>query len=40
MLTPGLHANPIARAADAVARRLPGSDAYAVNVLYTARRFP
>jgi SAM-dependent methyltransferase len=38
MLTPGLHDNPVARAADAAMRRLPGSDAYAVNVLYTARR--
>ncbi len=38
MLTPSLQANPLARAADAAARRLPGSDAYAVNVLYTARR--
>jgi predicted TPR repeat methyltransferase len=38
MLTPSLHSHPIARAADAAARRLPGSDAYAVNVLYTARR--
>ena len=38
MLTPSLHANPLARAADAAARRVPGSDAYAVNVLYAARR--
>jgi hypothetical protein len=38
MLTPGLHDNPVARAADAAMRRLPGSDTYAVNVLYTARR--
>jgi SAM-dependent methyltransferase len=38
MLTPSLHAHPLARAADAAARRFPGSDAYAVNVLYTARR--
>ena len=38
MLTPSLHAHPLARAADAAARRLPGSGAYAVNVLYTARR--
>jgi SAM-dependent methyltransferase len=38
MLTPSLHAHPLARAADAAARKLPGSDAYAVNVLYTARR--
>jgi len=38
MLTASLHAHPIARAADAAARRLPGSAGYAVNVLYTARR--
>ncbi|GAA1601788.1 methyltransferase domain-containing protein [Actinoplanes couchii] len=38
MLTPSLHGNRVARFADAAARRLPGSDAYAVNVLYTARR--
>ena len=38
MLTPALHAYPIARAADAAARRVPGSDALAVNVIYTARR--
>jgi hypothetical protein len=38
MLTPSLHSHPLARAADAAARRFPGSDAYAVNVLYTARR--
>ncbi|MEV6489951.1 methyltransferase domain-containing protein [Actinoplanes sp. NPDC051633] len=38
MLTQSLHAHPLARAADAAARRLPGSDAYAVNVLYAARR--
>lgn len=38
MLTPSLHAYPIARAADAAARLVPGSDALAVNVLYTARR--
>ena len=38
MITPSLHGNPVARAADAAVRRLPGSDAYAVNVLYTARR--
>lgn len=38
MLTPSLYAYPIARAADAAARRVPGSDALAVNVLYTARR--
>jgi predicted TPR repeat methyltransferase len=38
MITPSLHDKPVARAADAVMRRLPGADAYAVNVLYTARR--
>ena len=38
MITPGLHGNPIARAADAAVRKLPGTDGYAVNVLYTARR--
>jgi predicted TPR repeat methyltransferase len=38
MLTPSLHALPVARAADAAARLVPGSDALAVNVLYTARR--
>ena len=38
MLTQSLQANPLARVADGVARRLPGSDAYAVNVLYAARR--
>lgn len=38
MLTPSLHDNPVARLADAAARRLPGIDGYAVNVLYTARR--
>ncbi|GIE95988.1 methyltransferase domain-containing protein [Paractinoplanes rishiriensis] len=38
MITPSLHGNPIARAADAAVRKLPGSDGYAVNVLYTARR--
>jgi hypothetical protein len=38
MLTPSLHEHGIARAADAALRRLPGSDTYAVNVLYTARR--
>jgi hypothetical protein len=38
MLTPSLHEHPLARAADAAARRFPGSDAYAVNVLYAARR--
>jgi SAM-dependent methyltransferase len=38
MLTPALHSSPIARVADAAARRVPGSDGLAVNVLYTARR--
>jgi hypothetical protein len=38
MITPGWHGNPLVRAADAAVRRLPGSDGYAVNVLYTARR--
>jgi hypothetical protein len=38
MLTQSLHANPIARAADAAATRLPGSSGVAVNVLYAARR--
>jgi len=38
MLTPSMHAHPLARAADAAARRFPGTDGYAVNVLYTARR--
>jgi hypothetical protein len=38
MITPGLHGNTLVRAADAAVRRLPGSDAYAVNVIYTARR--
>ncbi|GLY01053.1 MULTISPECIES: class I SAM-dependent methyltransferase [Actinoplanes] len=38
MLTPSLHESRAARLADAAARRVPGSDAYAVNVLYTARR--
>ena len=38
MLTPSLHDNPLARAADAAIRKLPGSDAYAVNVVYAARR--
>ncbi|MEU8815112.1 methyltransferase domain-containing protein [Actinoplanes sp. NPDC048796] len=38
MITPSLHGNPVARAVDAAARRMPGSDSYAVNVLYTARR--
>ncbi|WP_229072089.1 class I SAM-dependent methyltransferase [Actinoplanes sp. DH11] len=38
MLTPSLHESRTARIADAAARRLPGTDGYAVNVLYTARR--
>lgn len=38
MITPSLHGNPIARAADAAMRKLPGSDTYAVNVVYAARR--
>ena len=38
MITPSLHGNPLARAADVAMRKLPGSDGYAVNVLYTARR--
>ncbi|MEU8655696.1 SAM-dependent methyltransferase [Actinoplanes philippinensis] len=38
MLTPSLHDNRVARLADSAARWLPGSDGYAVNVLYTARR--
>ncbi|MGX6602721.1 methyltransferase domain-containing protein [Micromonosporaceae bacterium Da 78-11] len=38
MITPSLHGNPVARAADAAMRRLPGSDTYAVNVVYAARR--
>lgn len=38
MITPSLHGSAIARAADAAMRKLPGTDAYAVNVLYTARR--
>jgi len=38
MLTPAMHGVRLARVADAAARRLPGSDAYAVNVIYTARR--
>ncbi|GGK91967.1 methyltransferase domain-containing protein [Mangrovihabitans endophyticus] len=38
MLTPSMHRHGLARMADAATRRLPGSDAYAVNVLYTARR--
>jgi len=38
MLTQSLDHLPLARAADAAARRLPGADGFAVNVLYTARR--
>lgn len=38
MLTESLDRRPLARAADAAARRLPGTDGFAVNVLYTARR--
>jgi hypothetical protein len=38
MLTPSLHSSSLARAADAAARKVPGSGALAVNVLYTARR--
>ena len=38
MITPSLHGNPVARAADAAMRMLPGSDTYAVNVVYAARR--
>jgi hypothetical protein len=38
MITPGLHTNPLARVADAAMTRVPGSDALAVDVLYTARR--
>lgn len=38
MLTPSLYELSLARAADAAARRFPGSDRYAVNVLYVARR--
>ncbi|BCJ52240.1 hypothetical protein Asp14428_37150 [Actinoplanes sp. NBRC 14428] len=38
MLTESLSRNPLARAADAAARALPGTDGFAVNVLYTARR--
>ncbi|BBH66128.1 hypothetical protein ACTI_28130 [Actinoplanes sp. OR16] len=38
MLTPSLHDSRLARVADAAARRFPGTDGYAVNVLYTARR--
>jgi hypothetical protein len=38
MLTESLDNLPLARAADAALRRLPGADGLAVNVLYTARR--
>ena len=38
MITPSLHGSALVRAADAAVRKLPGSDGYAVNVLYTARR--
>jgi SAM-dependent methyltransferase len=38
MLTESLDQRLIARAADAAARALPGTDGFAVNVLYTARR--
>jgi SAM-dependent methyltransferase len=38
MLTQSLHGNPLARAADAATRTLPGTGGFAVNVLYTARR--
>lgn len=38
MLTPSLYTVPFARAADAAMTRVPGSDALAVDVLYTARR--
>ncbi|GAB1645085.1 methyltransferase domain-containing protein [Krasilnikovia sp. MM14-A1259] len=38
MLTPSLHERRLARGADAVLRRLPGTGRFAVNVLYTARR--
>jgi len=38
MITPSLHGNALVRAADAAMRKMPGSDGYAVNVLYTARR--
>ncbi|MFI7598587.1 methyltransferase domain-containing protein [Actinoplanes sp. NPDC049681] len=38
MLTESLNKIPLARAADAAARALPGTDGFAVNVLYTARR--
>jgi SAM-dependent methyltransferase len=38
MLTESLDNMMLARVADAAARRLPGTDGFAVNVLYTARR--
>jgi SAM-dependent methyltransferase len=38
MLTESLDHKLLARAADAAARKLPGTDSFAVNVLYTARR--
>ncbi len=38
MLTESLEHRLLARAADAAARKLPGTDGFAVNVLYTARR--
>jgi SAM-dependent methyltransferase len=38
MLTPSLHGSAIARTADVVAHRLPGSSGVAVNLLYAARR--
>jgi SAM-dependent methyltransferase len=38
MLTESLDRRRLARAADAAARKLPGSAGFAVNVLYTARR--
>ena len=38
MLTESLDHKLLARAADAAARKLPGTDGFAVNVLYTARR--
>jgi len=38
MLTESLDHRMLARVADAAARRLPGVDGFAVNVLYTARR--
>jgi SAM-dependent methyltransferase len=38
MLTESLDHKLLARAADVAARKLPGTDGFAVNVLYTARR--